>query len=458
MTTPPSLTPPTDTFASRIETCLANRDWPALKQLAERLEPSEVATLFDELGPPEYTLLYRSLPRDLAADAFSFLEDDKQQDLLRELTEQETRTLLADLSPDDRTFLFEELPANTAQRLLNLLGAEDRKESLMLLGYPKDSVGRLMSPDFATIRPEMTVAEAIDAIRQQAPQSETIHMVYVTDAHDRLIDELRLRRLILEPPDRRVAELLGGDPVSLNAFDPEGAAVTAMKETGYFALPVVDSQGILIGVVTADDVLELAVEEATEDIHKGAAVRPFETPFLETPSRSMFSGRVAWLMPLVGVNIISGWAIHHYEEMIQAYFALAFFLPLLIASGGNAGAQSATLVVRSMALGDVRPTDYLRVLVKDVGVALMLAASLAAAVFLLGLWRAGGGVALVVAISMAIIVVFGSVLGMSLPFILRRLGLDPATASSPLVTSMADIVGVFIYLGIASIILGSLAS
>jgi magnesium transporter len=442
----------------QIRTLLAEKKWAELKQLSLKLEASETASLFDTLAPAESTLLYRSLPTDLAADVFSFLEDEAQQRLLREMTEQETRTLLQELSPDDRTELFEELPAVTTQRLLNLLAAEDRKEALMLLGYPKESVGRLMSPDFVTVRPEQTVAEALDSIRHQAPGAETIHVIYVTDEEGRLLDDIRLRRLLLTEPTHPVSELMAGEPVALSAFDDEGFAVSEMKRTGYFVLPVVDSERRLIGVVTADDVLEIAVEEATIDIHKGGAIRPLDTSLTDTKVYTLYARRVPWLLVLVFMNIFSGAGIAHYEELIESVVALVFFLPLLIDSGGNAGSQAATLVIRSMALGELKMIDYLKVVFKEMRVALALGLSMALAVAVIGYFRAGPEVALVVATSMTVIVFVGSLIGMSLPFLFKKINVDPATASGPVVTSLADILGVLIYLGIASTMLGNLAS
>ncbi len=438
----------------QVRTILAEKKWSALKQLAEKLEPSELASLFERLAPMDATLLFRGLPRDLAADVFSFLGDEEQQRLLQEMTEHETRTLLAELSPDDRTELFEELPAVTTQRLLNLLAADDRKEALMLLGYPKDSVGRLMSPDFATIRPEQTVAEALESIRRQAPVTETIQVCYVVDESGKILDDIRLRRLILAEPERKVSDLMAGEPVVLGAFDPEGVAVSEMKRTGYFALPVVDGDGKLLGVVTADDVLDVAVEEATIDIHKGGAVRPLDTSLADARVFALFARRVPWLMILVFMNIFSGAGIAHYEELIEATVALVFFLPLLIDSGGNAGSQAATLVIRSMALGELKMSDYVRVFLKESRVSFSLGAAMAVAVAVIGYFRGGPTIAFVVALSMVVIVFVGSLIGMSLPFIFTKLKIDPATASGPVVTSLADIIGVLIYLGIAAAIIG----
>lgn len=437
----------------QVRTLLTEKKWSEIKQLAEKLEASEIASLFNRLAATDATLLFRGLPRDMAADVFSFLDDGQQQTLLREMTEQETRSLLAELSPDDRTELFEELPPVTTQRLLNLLAAKDRREALMLLGYPKDSVGRLMSPDFATIHPEQTVAEAFEAIRKQAPKTETIHFVYVVDDAGRLMDDMRLRRLILADSSMKVADLMAGDPVALSAFDEEGVAVAEMKRTGYFVLPVVNSDRKLLGVVTADDILDVAIEEATIDIHKGGAMKPLDTSLSHAPVTTLYGRRVVWLLLLVFANIFSGAGIAHYEDLIASMVALVFFLPLLIDSGGNAGSQAATLVIRSMALGELKMGDYAKILWKEMRVSLALGATMAIAVAMIGLFRGGLQIAVVAAISMTSIVIVGSLIGMSLPFLFRKIGQDPATASGPVVTSLADIFGVFIYLGIASALL-----
>ncbi len=434
------------------------KQWAQIKERATQLQPADVADIFARLDAPSRVLFFRSLPRQLAADTFSFLPEEEQAALLVQMNEQETRNLLSDLSVDDRTELFEELPAAATQKLLNQLPAEDRKEALMLLGYPEGSVARLMTPDFASVHPDMSVGEALEAVRRQAPDSETINMVYVVDAGGRLVDEIRLRRLILTAPDRPLAELLDGSFRALKAFDPEDEAVSLMKRTGLFALPVTDAEGVLLGVVTADDVLDVAVEGATEDIHKGGAIKPLDMGYLQAPLKLLYTRRISWLVILVFMNIFSGAGIAHFEELIESVVALVFFLPLLIDSGGNSGSQAATLVIRAMALGEVTLRDYLRVMWREMRVGIALGLSMAAAVFFVALWRSGPEVAQVVAISMVCIVVLGSLVGMSLPFILRKFGQDPASASAPLVTSVADILGVLIYLGIASALLGPIAT
>ena len=311
-----------------------------------------------------------------------------------------------------------------------------------------------MSPDFATVRAEMTVGEAMAEIRRQAPDSETLNMIYITDDDGHLLDDVPLRRFIATDEKVKVRDLMDGYYSSLSAFAPQEEAVQLMKQKDFFALPVTDSSGVLIGVVTADDVLDVALEEDTEDIYKGSGIAPMESSYMRAPLYQLYGRRISWLIILVFVNIFSGAGIAHFEELIESVVALVFFLPLLIDSGGNAGSQAATLVIRGMALGDVTAADYIRVAWREIRVAIVLGLSMALAVFLLAWWRSGIAVAQVVALSMIAIVAFGSFIGMSLPFVLRKWNMDPAAASAPLVTSIADITGVLMYLGIASTLLG----
>jgi magnesium transporter len=294
------------------------------------------------------------------------------------------------------------------------------------------------------------------AIKKQAADSETLNMVYVVDEKGVLLDAIRLRKFISSDDNTPVSALMDGRYTALSAFDPQEEAVRVMKQTGYFALPVTDSAGVLLGVVTADDVLDVAVEEATEDFHKGGAIKPLDVNYLKAPLQMLYSRRISWLVILVFMNIFSGAGIAHFEELIESVVALVFFLPLLIDSGGNAGSQAATLVIRSMALREIRLTDYVKVAWRELRVSFLLGISMAAAVFLLGWWRSGIEIGMVASLAMVCIVILGSLVGMSLPFILRKFGKDPATASAPLVTSIADILGVLIYLGIASALLGHL--
>jgi len=410
----------------------------------------EIAELIEATVGDNGILLFRLLPRHLADEVFSLLAIPVQNDLIGNMAKEETRQVLAALPPDDRTALFEELPARVLQELLHLLSDKDRKEALALLSYPEDSVGRLMTNRYVAVRPEWTVAQALAHIRRAGTDSETLVMVYVTDEHGVLLDDLRLRKLILADPDASIRFLMDGHYASIRSLQDREEAVQVFKKYDLYALPVVNADGVLLGIVTTDDILDVAEEEATEDIHKGSAMRPLEVGYLQAPLKMLYRGRVHWLLVLVLINILSGAGIAHFSELISSVVSLVVFLPLVIASGGNAGGQAATLVIRSMALGELTISDFFKAVNREILVSLGLGASMAAAVFLLAWWRADVQVGLVVAGSMIAIVFVSSLLGLSLPFVLRKLGQDPAVASGPLVASIADILGVLIYLGIAS--------
>lgn len=437
-----------------VQALIAEQRWLDLREQLSRWPAPEIADLLRELSAAERMLVFRVLPRALAGEVFSYLEHDDQYELLTSLNLEETRLLLANLSPDDRTQLFEELPGQVTQKLLNLLSPNDLKEARQLLGYPEESVGRLMTPDYVAVRPGWTIARALDHIRVRGRDSETIDVIYVTDDQWRLLDAIELRRFILAEPTQTVRSLMDESYVVLSAFDDRERAVEALRRYSLPALPVVDSDGVLVGIVTFDDLIDVAEEEVTEDFHRSAAVEPLRGSYLEIPVFELVRKRVPWLVALVFVNVFSGAAIAAFEETIAAVVALVFFLPLLIGSAGNAGSQSATLTVRALATGDVESSDWWRLLAKELLVALLLGSAMALAVGLLGVIRVGWQVAGVVSLTMLVLVLMGSLIGMSLPFLLRRLGLDPATASGPLVTSLSDIGGVLIYFSLATWLLG----
>lgn len=432
---------------------IAAHDWAGVRSALEDAPGAEVADLILHLRKSERVLLFRALPRETAADAFAHLDLQQQDDLLRDLSDDETRSLLTELSPDDRTHLLEELPGQATQRLLNLLSAEDLKEARWLLGYPEDSVGRLMTPDYVAVRPEWTVGESLRHIREHGQDSETLNRIFVVDEEWRLLDDVQLRYFILADADTPVTEIMDHRVALVSAFAPREDAVTVIRRYGQSVLPVVDSGGVLVGIVTVDDLLDVAEEETTEDFHRVASVGPLRTSLREAPIHLLYRARVGWLMALVFMNIFSGAGIAAFEETLEAALALVFFLPLLIDSGGNAGSQAATLMVRALATGDVHMKDWLTLLLKELRVALLLGATMALGVAAIAFYRAPE-VLVVASTTMVIIVLWGSILGMSLPFLLTRFRFDPATASAPLITSLADISGVLIYFSIATWYLG----
>jgi magnesium transporter len=425
------------------------RRWDELRDALVDWPAPEIADLLLHLRKDDRVLLFRVLPRAVSSSAFAQLDLEQQDGLLRDLSDEETRHLLAEMHADDRTHLLGELPGQATQRLLNLLGPADLKEARWLLGYPEQSVGRLMTPEYVAVRPDETIQQALAHIRSHGSDTETIDIVYVVDQDWRLLDDIQLRRFILADPDGTVADIMDHTVTSIRATDDREEAVRVIRRYDSVALPVVDSDGVLVGIATVDDLLDVAEEEATEDFHRVASVGPIRISLKEATISFLYRKRVGWLLALVFMNIFSGAGIAAFEGTIEAVVALVFFLPLLIDSGGNAGSQSATMMVRALATGDVHMADWLRLLGKELGVALFLGLTMAVGVAAIAYFRAPE-VLVVVPATMVLIVLWGSVIGMSLPFLLTRLKLDPATASAPLITSLADISGVLIYFSMAS--------
>jgi magnesium transporter len=338
---------------SDVEELIDRRDWPALRQALTAQPPPEVADLLLELEKTKKAFVFRALPRQFSANVFSYLEPKEKDALLQELTNDETRQLLENMRPDDRTELLEEMPGQVTQRLLNVLSPSDTREVCWLLGYPEESVGRLMTPDYVAVRPSWTVSQAMEHVRTRGKDSETINVVYVTDPSWKLVGTLGLRQLILADPSQTVEEIMNPKAISLSAFEDREEAVRDMQRYDIPILPVVDSDGILLGIVTADDVLDVVEEETTEDFQKVAAVEPLDTSYGDARPLDLFKKRIVWLLALIVVSLVSSGIIAAFEDTLASAIALAFFIPLLIGSGGNTGSQSATLMIRSLATGDV---------------------------------------------------------------------------------------------------------
>ncbi len=437
-----------------ISELIKQKQWSELRESVEDWPIPEVVDLLLSLDKKDRVVFFRILPRELSAATFAHFEPEQQNALLLEMTDDETRQLLSNLAPDDRTALLDELPGQVTQQMLNLLSPQDLKEARFLLGYPEESVGRLMTPDYLAVRPHWTIGQALDHIRKMGRQSETINVIYVTDPAWKLLDALELQLFILSDPDKKVEDIMDDTFVSVTAFEDREAAVQLVQKYDKTVLPVLDSDGILLGIVTIDDLLDVAEEEATEDFHKGAAVAPLRTSYREATIWSLFSKRIPWLVILVFVNLVSSGVIEAFEDVLASALALAFFIPLLIDSGGNAGAQSATLMVRAIAIGDIQLRQWLRTVSKEVLVGVALGLAMGFASWALGFYRGGAEIGIVVGLSMVLIVLVANIIGTLLPFLLTRFNIDPAVASSPLITTIVDAAGLMIYFTIASFVLG----
>jgi magnesium transporter len=438
-----------------IHSWIEARQWKRVREALRRWPAPEVAELLVLLPPSDRVLLFGALRPERAAAAFTCLAAEAQIGLLDLLAEENTRHLLEHLSPDDRTRLLEGLSGEVRQGLLNLLSPEDLEEARELLGYPDGSVGRRMTPHYVAIRPSWKVSKALEHLRKMGRTAETLYRLYVVDEDWRLLDDLELRTLILADPDALVVDLMERRFISLQATASTQEALLLFRRYDGVALPVLGPDGVLLGILTVDDILREQERSVTEDFHRGASIDPLQISVGQASIPYLYRRRIGWLLVLVLMNVFSGAGLAFFQETIEATVALVFFLPLLIGSAGNAGSQSATLMVRAMATGEVRARDWFRLLVRETGVSLLMGMTMALAVVLLAYWRGGFDLALVVGVSMAFVVILGSLVGMSLPFLLVRFRMDPATASAPLVTSVADVSGVVLYLSFAAWWIGS---
>jgi magnesium transporter len=409
-------------------------------------------------------VLFRLLPRHLLAEVFEFLDSGRQKRVVEDLAKEGDllTALLDDLSADDRTALLEELPGEAAQRLLNLLSPEERRIAVTLLGYPEGSVGRLMAPDYVALRPGWTVPEALAHVRRYGKDSETLDVLYVVDQGWHLLDDLRIRELLLADPERRIADLMDRRFVALAATDDQETAVQVFRTHGGVVLPVTDSQGVLLGIVTIDDVLEVAHEEATEDIQKIGGSEALDDPYLHTPLGTLVRKRARWLVVLFLGEMLTATAMGYFEAEIARAVVLALFVPLIISSGGNSGSQAATLVIRALAVGELGLADWWRVIRREILSGLSLGAILGAiGIVRIVVWSRLFGlygehwllVALTVGVALVGVVLWGTLTGSMLPLVLKRFGADPATSSAPFVATLVDVTGLLIYFGVAAVVL-----
>lgn len=432
--------------------------WSDLREVLGSWEPPEIADLMLDVEESDRVLLFRSLPRQISADVFSYLDSEQQDDLLHELTNQETREILSQLTPDDRTTLLEELPAEATQKLLNLLTPEALKEARQLLGYPEKSIGRLTTPHFVSIRADWTIEQALEHIRYYGKLSETINRIYVTDKNGILVDDIMLKAFIFADPKDSVRSIMDLNVISVSAFDDQEEAVRAMEKYDIPALPVVDSGGVLIGIVTFDDVMDISEEEATEDFQKFGGMEALDKPYNTISFLGMVRKRAGWLVILFLGEMLTATALAYFEGALEKAIVLSLFLPLIMSSGGNSGSQAATLMVRAISLGEVTLRDWWWVMRREFLSGLLLGTILGVIGFLrIVVWSKFSNiygehyflVALTVSFSLVGVVLWGSLSGSMLPFLLKKLKFDPAASSAPFVATLVDVTGIVIYFSFA---------
>jgi magnesium transporter len=439
-----------------------------LREALHMLPAADVAEILQELDPREAAVGFRFMHRDDAAEAFAYLAPEMQEALIGALGAEASVKMVEAMNVDDRARLLDELPEAVAQRLIGSLTPETRRETQAILGYPPRSVGRLMTPDYVRVKADWTIGQALDHIRRHGRDAETINVVYVVDDAGRLVDDLRLRQVLLAPPEDPLESIMNRQFVGLKADQPQEEAVDLLQRYDRVALPVMDSRGVLLGIVTHDDVADVAQQEATEDMQRLGGVQALEEPFMDASIASLVKKRIPWLALLFMSELLTSNAIYFFKDEIERAAILSAFVPAIISSGGNSGSQSSTLVIRALGLKEIELSDWLRVLGREI----VVAGILGLAIGTIGLFRIHlfgwlgwfrdkevaehySILGVTIAVTLFGIVLWGSIMGAMLPFLLKKCRLDPAASSTPFVATLVDVTGIVLYFTTAILILKS---
>jgi magnesium transporter len=449
--------------SAQIAEALMKKDWPSLRAALCDLHPSDIADIVIALPMKHEGIVFRVLPRQLATRVFAYLPHEYQEELLASLSGREVEEIINNLSDDDRTRLFEALPAEVTRGLMNRLSPDELKSARALLGYPPNQAGRYMTPHYVSIRPDMTAAQAIEHIRHTGRNQETLHVVYIVDDDGKLVEDLRLGSLVLADPSTKVVDIADPELVWIPATADREEVLRLFEKYDRVALPVVDDEHKMLGIITVDDVLDIAERESTKDMQKLGGSEALDAPYLDVGFWSMVRKRGGWLSALFLGEMLTATAMTYFEAEIARAVVLALFVPLIISSGGNSGSQATSLIIRGLAVRDLRLRDWYRVFRREILSGVALGSLLGFIGFLrIVLWQhlhfTNYGphymlVAATVWASLIGVVTFGSTSGSMLPFLLRKLGFDPATSSAPFVATLVDVTGLVIYFTIAALIL-----
>jgi magnesium transporter len=448
--------------AEELAALLRTRDYTRLRDMLRNRHAGDVADMLTALSHEDQVIVFRVLPRKDAADVFEYLSREAKEGLLKTMAREEVAELLNNMAPDDRTLFLEELPAEVTRELLALLTPAERSVAVSLLGYPEKSVGRLMTPQYVAVRDHWTIREVLDYVRTHGQDSETLNVIYVVDEQGSLIDDIRIREFLLAPLENRVADLMDRRFVALKATDDQEAAVAVFRQYDRTALPVTDTAGMLIGIVTIDDVLDVAEATATREIQRIGGSEALDEPYMHVAFGRMIQKRAGWLTALFLGEMLTATAMGVFEAEISRAVVLALFVPLIISSGGNSGSQASTLVIRALALGEVGLRDWWQVMRREILAGLSLGVILGGIGFLrISVWSAFSDiygphwllVAITVAVALVGVVLWGTLSGSLLPFLLKRLGVDPAASSAPFVATLVDVTGLVIYFSVALVVM-----
>jgi len=441
---------------------LSKEDMPLLKEFLDEQNISDVVELVNEF-PEKESLIVDTMTVHRAVSVFKLLDINQQKDIIKELPARKTAKILNELPPDDRTDFFEELPKAAIRDLIKLLDPEERKITLSLLGYPEDSVGRMMTPDYVYVFPHYTVAQVLDNIRKYGKNSETIDVIYIIDELGCLVDDIRIRDLLLAKPTDIVKDIIDGRYVALNVYDDQEQASQVFKMNNRVAIPVVDDNDVLLGIVTIDDILWVTNEEFSEDMQKMGGTEALNEPYLDISIFKLFKKRITWLVVLFLGEMLTATAMGYFEGEIAKVIVLTTFIPLILSSGGNTGSQASTLIIQAMSIGEITIEDWWKILKREIVSGLLLGLVLGVIGFCrVMVWHyVSPGfygehwmmIASTIGLTLVGVVIWGTITGSMLPMVLKRLGADPAVSSAPFVATLVDVTAILIYFGLAFLFL-----
>ncbi|GBE41895.1 magnesium transporter MgtE [bacterium BMS3Bbin09] len=437
-----------------IEKQLEEKDYPALKESLQA-HPAEIAELMNQLDPEDRTLIFRLLSKDIAVEVFEHIDSNVQSEILSGFHDAKLIGIVDAMSPDDRARLIDELPALVVKKLRMTMTPQEWNATSTLLGYAEDTAGRMMTPEFVDLKDHMTVREALKRIRRIGKDSETIYYLYVTDVTRHLLGAVSLRRIVLSESDMMIRDIMDSEVIKVSTDDDQEAVAGVVKDYDFLAVPVVDKESRLVGIITVDDIIDVMEEEATEDILKSSGVAVAEKGYFESSLLNNFSKRIGWLVLLLIMNTLSGTIILANKELLATIVALSAFMPILIGTGGNTGSQSATVVIRGLAVGEIEVKNAMRILFREILLGVMIGLLLGAGATLWAYWLQGDWmVSIIVGLSFVFVMTVSTTLGTFLPFVVKRIGFDPALIATPLITTTIDVTSLLIYFKIAALLIG----
>ena len=443
-------------LADTLEALIAEKKYNTLKDILTTMNPADIAALLEDASEQVIVLLFRLLPKELAAETFVEMESDSQEVLIKGFSDRELKEVLDELFADDVADIIEEMPSNIVTRILRQADSQMRRDVNQLLKYPQDTAGSIMTTEFVSFSSDMTAEKAIEKIRREGVDKETINTCYVTDAVNHLEGIVSIRRLILARPDEHIRDIMDENVISAVTTADQSEVAQMFQKYNFLALPIVDAENRIVGIVTFDDAMDVIEEEATEDIEIMAAITPSDKPYMRTSVFELWRHRIPWLLLLMISATLTGMIITHFETALSACIVLTAYIPMLMDTGGNSGSQASATVIRALSLGELEFSDTIAVIWKEIRVAVMCGVTLAACNFvkLMVLDRIGVAIALTVSVTLAFTVLVAKVVGCTLPMIAEKVGFDPAVMASPLITTIVDALSLIIYFWFATMLLG----